>query len=304
MSARILDAWTGMLTRRMKQTGTFEPANGRLLTEIRVYPVKSLSGVAVDASDVEPWGMRHDRRWLLLDPDGSVLSAREEHELLGLTARPAKGGAIELTAPDGATLQALPPIGGKPLRTSLSRLDSVLGVGAHVDAWLSSRLGRPVRLGWLDDPRRRTVSESHGGRPGDYLNLSDAGPLLLTTVASLHQLNEWVADGAGARNEPPPSQLSMTRFRPSVVIDGPDLPFAEDGWTTVRIGNVEFRFGEHCDRCVLTTIDPETRVAGKEPLRTLVKHRRWAGKTWFGIRIIPLTTGSIQVGDPVAVGSA
>lgn len=288
----------------MKQTEALEPANGRLLTEIRLYPVKSLAGVAVDAAEVEPWGLRHDRRWLLLDADGSALTAREEHELLGFTATPAKGGAIELTAPDGATLRAPPPIGGTTLRTSLSRLDSVRGAGEHVDAWLSSRLGRPVRLGWLDDPRRRTVSESHGGRLGDYLNLSDAGPLLLTTAASLRQLNEWVAEGAGPRNEPPSPKLPMTRFRPSVVIDGSDLPFAEDGWTTVRIGSVEFRFGEHCDRCVLTTIDPETRVTGKEPLRTLAKHRRWAGKTWFGIRIIPLTIGSIHVGDPVTVGAA
>ena len=295
MSARILE---------LVESDAFAPVNGRLVTEICLYPVKSLTGVAVDASDVDPWGLRHDRRWLLLEADGSVLTAREQHELLGLTATPAKDGAIELTALDGATLRALPPLDGTPLRTSLSRLDSVLGVGAHADAWLSARVGRPVRLGWLDDPHRRTVSESHGGRPGDYLNLSDAGPLLLTTVASLRRLNEWVAEGASARNEPPPSKLAMTRFRPSVVIDGPDLPFAEDGWTTVRIGSVEFRFGEHCDRCVLTTIDPETRVAGKEPLRTLAKHRRWDGKTWFGIRIIPLMTGSIQVGDPVTVGAA
>ena len=280
------------------------PANSRLVTGLHLYPVKSLAGVAVDASDVEPWGLRHDRRWLLLEADGSVLTAREQHELLGLTATPVENGAVELTAPDGATFLALPPFGGEPLRTSLSRLDSVLGVGGHVDAWLSSRLGRPVRLGWLDDPHRRTVSESHGGRSGDYLNLSDAGPLLLTTVASLRRLNEWVAEGAAARNEPSAPELAMNRFRPSVVVDGPDLPFAEDGWKTVRIGSVEFRFGEHCDRCVLTTIDPETRIAGKEPLRTLARHRRWEGKTWFGIRIIPLMTGSIQVGDPVTVGPA
>ena len=276
----------------------------RLLTEIRIYPVKSLAGAAVDAAEVEPWGLRHDRRWLLLDPDGDVLTAREEHELLGLAARSVDGDAIELTASDGATLHVSPPIGGAPLRTSLSRLDSVCGVHAHVDEWLSSRVGQPVRLGWLDDPRRRTVSSSHGGRPGDHLNLSDAGPLLLATAASLRRLNEWAAETAAARNEPSPQALAMTRFRPSVVVDGPDPPFAEDGWATVRIGSVEFRFGEHCDRCVLTTIDPETRVAGKEPLRTLAEHRRWAGKTWFGIRIIPLTTGSIRVGDPVTVGAA
>src|SRR5262249_7788963 len=106
---------------------------------------------------------------------------------------------------------------------------------------------------------------------------------------------------ARTRGEPPPPALVMTRFRPSVVVEGPDAPFAEDDWKAVRIGSVEFRFAEHCDRCVLTTVDPQTRGAGKEPLRPLAKHRRWAGKTWFGIRIVPVTTGRIQVGDPVVL---
>ena len=97
--------------------------------------------------------------------------------------------------------------------------------------------------------------------------------------------------------------MVMTRFRPSVVIDTSDEPFAEDNWNRLRIGDVEFRFGEHCDRCVLTTIDPHTRAAGKEPLRTLARYRQWDHKTWFGIRLVPLSTGTIRVGDPVTIDS-
>lgn len=265
----------------------------RTLTDLRLFPVKSLAGVAVEAAEVEPWGLHGDRRWLLLDPDGGVLTAREEHELLAFAAAPLDGGAIELRAPDGASLRVAPPADGAPLPTELSRLDSVRSAGEDVDRWLGARLGRPVRLGWLDDPRRRTVSEAHGGRPGDFLSAADAGPLLLTATASLRQLDAWA--GAAA-------PLAMTRFRPNVVVDGPDdAPFAEDGWSTIRIGEVEFRFAEHCDRCVLTTIDPDTRVAGKEPLRTLARHRQWDHKTWFGIRIVPLAPGTIRVGDPVTV---
>jgi MOSC domain-containing protein len=277
------------------------PASPRHLAEIRVYPVKSLGGGSVAEADVEPWGLRHDRRFVVVEQDGTVLTAREEHELLAFGVSPAGDGGVEVTAPDGARLRVPAPRDGAELPVSLSRLDCVRSAGAAADEWLSSRLGRPVRLGFLDDPRRRPVSEAHGGRPGDVLNLSDAGPLLLTTRASLRQLDEWAAEGAAARGEAAPAALSMTRFRPSVVVDGPDPPFAEDGWTTVRIGGVEFRFGEHCDRCALTTIDPETRLAGKEPLRTLARHRRWSRKTWFGIRIIPLGTGRIRVGDEIEI---
>jgi uncharacterized protein YcbX len=269
-------------------------ASNRVLAEIRLFPVKSLAGVTASAAAVEPWGLLDDRRWLLLDPDGSVLTAREEHRLLAFRASPAEDGAVELVAPDASTLHVSPPVDGAPLPTSLSRLESVIGAGDEVDDWLSSRLDRPVRLGWLDDPRRRTVSEAHGGRPGDVLSLADAGPLLLTTTSSLRQLDAL----AGER-------FAMTRFRPNVVVDGPDdLPFAEDSWSTVWIGDVEFRFGEHCDRCVLTTIYPETQLGGKEPLRTLAKHRQWSHKTWFGIRIIPVTPGTIHVGDTVTSAEA
>jgi uncharacterized protein len=267
-------------------------ASARELAEIRLFPVKSLAGVPARVAEVEPWGLRGDRRWLVLEPDGRVLTARSEHRLLAFTASPAADGGVELAAPGGEVLSVPPPYEGTPLSTSLSRLETVRGAGDRIDDWLSSRLGRPVRLGWLDDPRRRTVSEAHGGRPGDVLSLADAAPLLLITTASLRQLDAWAED-----------RFVVTRFRPNVVVDGPDdLPFAEDTWSSLRIGDVEFRFAEHCDRCVMTTIDPETQLGGKEPLRTLAKHRQWSHKTWFGIRIVPLSIGTIRVGDPVTTG--
>ena len=272
-----------------------------MLERIRVYPVKSLTGLDLEEVEVEPWGLRDDRRWLLLEPDGTVLTAREQHETLALAAAPLEDGGISLTGRDSSTLRVSAPVDGEHLPTTLSRLESVRSAGADADHWFSDQLGQPVRLGWLDDPRRRTVSESHGGRPGDHLNLSDAGPLLLTAQASLEQLNRWIAEGAATRGEDPPAPIGMTRFRPSIVVDGPDEPFAEDSWAHIRIGEVEFRLSEQCDRCALTTIEPHTRVAGKEPLRTLAVHRQRDHKTWFGVRLIPLGTGTIRVGDTVTV---
>ena len=159
-----------------------------------------------------------------------------------------------------------------------------------------------MRLVWLDDPARRPVGTHHGGSGTDPLSLADAGPLLLTTTASLRQLNTWVAAERAERGEPASEPLSMLRFRPNVVVDGDLEPFVEDGWQRVRIGDVEYRFGEHCDRCVMTTLDPVTLAGGKEPLRTLARHRQWDHKVWFGVRLIPLSTGWLRVGDPVRGG--
>ncbi len=261
------------------------------LTAIQIYPVKSMAGPSVARADVEPWGLREDRRWVVLEPDGSRLSAREEHRMLGLSATPT-GTGVELRSRDGQRTVVATPIDGELVPTSVSRLESVRLAADDAHDWLSRALDRPVRLAWLDDPRRRSVSEDHGGISGNSLTLADAGPLLLTTTASLRQLNDWIPDD---------QSIEMARFRPNVVVDNVPEPFEEDRWRRVRIGAATFRFTEICDRCVLTTLDPQTLLGGKEPLRTLARHRQWDHKTWFGVRLVPVSRSVIRVGDDVEV---
>jgi uncharacterized protein YcbX len=260
------------------------------LTAIHIYPVKSLGGRSVAEANVEPWGLHDDRRWVVLEPDGTRLSAREEHRMLGITALATDSG-LELTSRAGRQLRVQTPVDGELVPTSVSRLESVRVASNEAHGWLSKELQRPVRLAWLDDPRRRPVSEAHGGTSGDSLTLADAGPLLLTTSASLRQLNDWIGDG----------QIEMGRFRPNVVVEDVPEPFEEDRWSRLRIGETEFRFAEICDRCVMTTIDPQTLIGGKEPLRTLARYRQWDHKTWFGVRIIPVGGSVIRLGDRVEV---
>lgn len=63
--------------------------------------------------------------------------------------------------------------------------------------------------------------------------------------------------------------------------------------------NLTFRTTMACDRCVRTTIDPSTLAGGKEPIRTLARHRRWDREPCFGTRLVPFGTGTIAVGDAV-----
>jgi uncharacterized protein YcbX len=147
--------------------------------------------------------------------------------------------------------------------------------------WFSAVVGRSVRLMFLDDPTRRSVSPQFG-RPDDVVSFADGYPLLLTTEESLAALNDLIA--AGPRPDEGP--LPMARFRPNVVVSGAPA-WAEDGWSQVRIGSATFRAVKACDRCVFTTVDPDTGVKGREPLITLARHRRWDGKIWFGMNLIP-----------------
>ncbi len=257
---------------------------------ITVYPVKATAGVPVDSAEVEVSGLRHDRRWAIVDLEGKRLNAERHDTLLRVTATPGDDG-LTLAAEGCAPLSVPVPVDGPQIATNIARFAEAIDAGDAAAAWFSSYLDNHVRLIWQDDPAKRPIAESHGGLGDEPLSLADAGPLLLTSTTSLAQLNDWI--GAG--------DLEMARFRPNVVVDGIGEAFAEDGWRRLRIGDVPYRFAEHCDRCVVTTIDPQTLQHGKEPIRTLAQRRKWDGKTWFGIRIVPLEPGKVSVGDAVTV---
>jgi uncharacterized protein YcbX len=168
---------------------------------------------------------------------------------------------------------------------------------AGADDWLSTHLGYAVHLVHLDDPAvRRPIDDPPYTSPGEMVGLADRYPLLLTTLASLDSLNSLIAQGDHAVEGP----LPMDRFRPSVVVAGTE-PWAEDDWTELAIGEVVLRAAKMSGRCVVTTTDQTTGARGKEPLRTLGRHRRFAGRLIFGQNLVPLTTGTIRVGDPVEV---
>ena len=272
------------------------------VTGLWIHPVKSLGGQAVDSARVEPWGLEGDRRWGLVDPSGEKVTARDLHALLRLHAEQVDDETIRIHD-GGESILVDIPLGLPPIPVSHARQGFAPPADQDVSEWISERVGRPLRLVWQEEPTQRRMSGAHGGLVGDTLSLADAGPVLLTSEASLAQLQEWV-DARAAEDDPgagAASPLSMVRFRPNVVIDGGE-PFDEDGWGTLRIGEVRFRTAEVCDRCVMTTIDPETIVAGKEPIRTLARHRTWDGKTWFGTRLVPLDEGRIAIGDEVVPG--
>ncbi|MFC4894653.1 MOSC domain-containing protein [Streptosporangium amethystogenes subsp. fukuiense] len=103
-----------------------------------------------------------------------------------------------------------------------------------------------------------------------------------------------------ARSTPrPPSTSPASGPTPSSTARNPSR---RTPGRRVRIGEVDFRVSGLCDRCAATIWDPVTQDRGKEPLRTLAKHRRWDGETWFGIRLVPRNLGELRVGDEVRPG--
>ena len=124
--------------------------SGPTVTVLTVHPVKSLGGVSVDEATVEAQGLRDDRRWAVVDPHGTKVTAREEHALLGLRAEPLEDGAVRLVSPGGDQLDVAAPRDAAPVAVRFSGQESARPAGAEADAWLTTRVGRPLRLVWQD----------------------------------------------------------------------------------------------------------------------------------------------------------
>lgn len=276
------------------------------LSALNVHPVKSTAIRPLDHAEVTRAGLRGDREWMVVTDDGVLLTAREWPRLFSIVADTPD------TDPDVRTRlllrsQGLDPLTletptGEPVPVQLHRHHlKAVPAGSQADRWIQQALGRDdVRLVWCHDPAARGLNPKYS-RPGDHTAFADGYPVTLASTTSLVQLNQWIAQEASDRGEPVPDPLPIQRFRPNLVIDGIPEPFAEDRWHRLRIGEVELRVAKSVDRCVMTTIDIEALTKAKEPIRTLARHRRWDGKTWFARHLIPDTEGTIRLGDPVTV---
>jgi uncharacterized protein YcbX len=266
---------------------------------IHVYPVKGARGISLPRAEVLSQGIRHDRRFAVVDETGRFVSQREEPRLalvdvaLGLAE-----GELRLSVPGFEARVRLVPDG--PFRRVQIWKDEVdaVDVGGEGGTFFSRHLGRPVSLVFMPLDVVRQVQLEYA-RPGDRVGFADAFPLLLASTASLADLNARLVEGGA-------TAVPMNRFRPNVVVEG-GAPFAEDAVRSATIGALSLRLPKRCDRCQVTTIDQETADAGKEPLKTLAGYRAEANKVYFAVNAIPdLGAGSsatIAVGDEVAYGS-
>ncbi|MGW6689042.1 MOSC domain-containing protein [Streptomyces sp. NPDC054961] len=264
---------------------------------LHVHPVKSLAGTAPGEVAVEPWGLAADRRWAVVDSEGTVITQRQQPRLALASARPLGGGGVSLSAPGMADLTVDVPEPGplEPVVLFGKKIETVVAARAAAD-WFSAYLGVPARMVHMDDPVVRRPVDPDYALPGETVSLADAYPLLIATLASLDALNSLIAQG----DHPGEGPLPMNRFRPNVVVSGAGA-WDEDGWRRIAIGDAEFRGARECGRCIVTTTDQETAERGKEPLMTLGKHRRIGKSLAFGRQLVPVRLGTIRVGDEVRV---
>jgi hypothetical protein len=256
------------------------------LSEIHLYPVKSLAGIALQRASLDAMGLHHDRRWMLVDPVGRFLTQRSHPQMALIQPRLAHGMLTLSKA--GMPDHRVPSASGDMRRVRVEvwrdRVEAV-HLGAQTDAWLSRAIGVSCRLVFIEEDEVRQCDLNYAVE-GERTAFSDGFPLLLISQGSLDDLNRRLDE-----------VLPMRRFRPNLVVAG-CAPYAEDGWRRIVIGDVAMRVVKPCSRCVITTIDPATGIKGKdEPLRTLATYRMRGNQVYFGQNLIHEQQGVLTVGQ-------
>jgi uncharacterized protein YcbX len=263
-----------------------------VVTALHVFPVKSLRGTEQPTAMVQPCGLLGDRRWMVTDGAGRFMTQRE-HPRMALVQAALNGDTLRLSRQDAPGLTVSGEDAGSPCHVEVWRDGVAARDGGDAAAsWLTEALGVPCRLVHLADAQARKLQPDFARHPGEAVSFADGFPLLLASASSLAEVNLRLD-----------RQVPMLRFRPNVVIEGAPA-WQEDRWRVIRIGQAVFRVAKPCDRCIMTTIDPQTglRPDGNEPLRTLSKFRRdRTGRVMFGQNLVPEQCGGIAVGDAVEV---
>lgn len=263
----------------------------RALSEIYIYPVKSLGGIALREAKLEIRGLRYDRRWMLADTAGRFVSQREIPAMTRLGTA-IQGDHLRIFVKNRPEEFLDIPLEYDLLSKTRVQVWSdkcgALEYPLFVSQWFSDQLGMGVRLVRMPDTTRRRADGRYAPK-GQYVSFADGFPYLLIGQASLDDLN--------ARLETP---VPMDRFRPTFVFTG-GAPYEEDAWSDFRIGNALFRGVKPCARCIVTTTDQQTGLRGAEPLRTLAQYRNRANKVLFGQNVVWMGGGDL-VGVGAAVG--
>lgn len=252
------------------------------------YPLKSAPGDSMDALALDSRGPVGDRRWMLADPAGLFITAREESSMVHLSATIRAGGGLALEAPDRESLEVdIPDLNASVVQIWGDRV-RVRDAGDEAASWLESFLGRPCRLVFQGEEGEREIRKPFGAE-GEEVTLADGFPLLLISQASLDEFCRRLG-----------RDVTMARFRPNVVVSG-TLPHEEDEWRQIQIGAVRFRVALACSRCQMPTINPGTGEREADVAQTLARYRAADRHVWFGQNLIHESEGTLTLGDAVEV---
>ena len=273
-----------MLAKNLKDQLVMQPL---ILSEIWIYPIKSLGGIRMRSAKELEKGLQYDRRWMLIDETDRFMTQRVHHSM-ALFKQHVHSAHLSIHFKD----QSLEiPFGHSHYEEPIASKvwdDEVIvyEVSDIFSAWFTLHLGIPCRLVVFPETNPRPVDARYKVNE-EHVGLADAYPFLIIGQSSLDDLNSRLEEA-----------VPMNRFRPNLVFTG-GQPYEEESWRDFKIGTNQFVGVKPCSRCVLTTVDQDTAIKGKEPLRTLSKYRRFGEKVIFGQNLVAINHTEIHEGDKI-----
>lgn len=256
------------------------------LSEIWIYPIKSLGGVPLTTTTILPKGLQYDRRWMLIDEEGVFMTQRV-YPAMALFKLSLETNYLHITHRDQALKIPFSINTEKKITTKVwDDTVTTLEADPHHSDWFADQLKMKCKLVYFPEHYHRPVDPAYKIND-DHVSLADGYPFLIIGQSSLHDLNNRLSE-----------PLPMNRFRPNFVFTGGE-PYEEDEWRNFSIGTNNFIGVKPCSRCVMTTINQDTAVKGVEPLKTLATYRRRNNKIYFGQNVIALDYGQVSVGDKI-----
>jgi uncharacterized protein YcbX len=269
------------------------------ISHLYLYPIKGCRGLQLRSATLAATGLEvdgiGDREWLIVDADGEFLSQRELPKM-ALIETHMTPSSLRLKAPGMLHLEVPFASEGDVVQVRVwdDRIAAVTQ-GAIADAWLSAYLGLPARLVRFDPEHTRLAGHRWTGKDDAPFKFADGFPLLVTSDASLADLNARLARQGHAA-------VGHERFRPNVVLTGL-APFEEDYVQSLGIGAAQLRPVKPCARCTVPGVDPATGEQAPTVPDLLAQFRRTNHGVIFGVNAI-VTAGvgsTLRAGDAVEV---
>jgi MOSC domain-containing protein len=263
------------------------------VVELWRYPVKSMQGEEIEASEVTERGLLGDRVYALVDLETDrIVSARNPQKW-----------------PDMFDFRAelvRPPRRGEPIppaRITFPSGENARTDEANVDKRISAELGGRVRLA-SSVPSESQIEGYWPDyiwlpRPDEFYDLNllpgtffDGGAVHLLTTASLESL----------RLANPQSRFDVPRFRPNIVVEPADesAGFVENAWVgqVITIGEeVQLRITGTCASSVTAMLAQGDLPNDPDVLKTILEQN--SGDA--GVLAIVVHGGRIRRGDAVGV---
>ena len=263
-----------------------------LVSHLYLHPIKSCGGIAVDEALLIETGLEHDRAWMVVDASGEFVTQRELPRM-ALIKPTLRASDLMLRAPGMLALHLLLDTVEAPCRVKVWN-DTVAAydMGDLAAQWFSDFLGQRVRLARFDPAERRLCDKQWTGEFEAETAFADGFPLLVTSTASLAELNRrLLAAGHDA--------VAMQRFRPNIVLDGVAHAHGEDFIDELTIespdGPVLLKLVKPCGRCTIPDVDPSSAVQGNHVADALTAYRaepRIGGALAFGMNAIIVSGAS------------